>query len=206
MSFVKNTFFGGAEKKAAETSSKAQLAGVEEQRRQFDLTQENLRPFQEAGVGALAAQQAMLGLSGPEAQAAAFNQLQESPGQRFLRERQEKALLRNQAAIGGLGGGNVRTALQQQAAGFAQQDLQNQFNRLRSLTGGGQNAVTNLGQFGAQTAGNIQQGLAGAGQARASGLTAQAAGIRAGVQQTVGGIGGGMTGGMTGALQGAFGV
>lgn len=47
-----------------------------------------------------------------------------TPGQEFIRERQRQALLRSAGAIGGLGGGRVRTALQQQAAGFAQQDIQ----------------------------------------------------------------------------------
>lgn len=159
-----------AAKKAAKLQSNAAKAGIAEQRRQFDITQQNLQPFQEAGVSALGQQQALLGLSGEDAQQAAFNQFKESPGQRFLRQRQEKALLANASAIGGLGGGNVRTALQEQAAGIAQQDFQNQFSRLGQLAGQGQAAVTNIGQFGAQTAGNIANlGQAGA-EARASGL------------------------------------
>lgn len=206
MSFVKDTFFGGAEKKAGKTQAKAQEAGVAEQRRQFDITQQNLQPFQEAGVSALQQQQALLGLSGADAQQQAYNQFTESPGQRFLRERQEKALLRNASAIGGLGGGNVRTALQEQAAGIAQQDFQNQFGRLGQLAGQGQTAVTNIGQFGAQAAGNIQQGLIGAGQARASGIVGQASGRRAGFQMLAGGAAGAAGGGGIGALQGAFGV
>lgn len=164
----------GSAEDAARQASGAQLAGtqagIDEQRRQFDVTQANLQPFQEAGVNALAQQQALLGLSGQEEQQGAFNALAESPGQRFMRERQQRALLRNQSAIGGLGGGNVRTALQEQAAGFAQQDLQNQFGRLGQLAGQGQSAVTNLGQFGSAAAGNIQQGLQSAGQARATGI------------------------------------
>lgn len=159
-----------AANKAAGMQSDAAQAGISEQRRQFDVTQANLKPFQEAGVSALAQQQALLGLSGQDAQQQAFAGLNESSGQRFLRERQEKSLLRNQAAIGGLGGGNVRTALQQQAMGFAQQDINNQFGRLGQIAGQGQAATTNLGQFGAQNAANIAQlGQAGA-EARASGV------------------------------------
>ena len=159
-----------AAKEAGRLQADASLAGIEEQRRQFDITQQNLQPFQEAGVSALQQQQALLGLSGADAQQQAFNQFTESPGQRFLRERQEKALLRNASAIGGLGGGNVRTALQEQAAGIAQQDFQNQFGRLGQLAGQGQSAVTNIGQFGAQTAGNIANLGQAASEARASGL------------------------------------
>lgn len=156
--------------RAAQLQFEGTQAGIEEQRRQFDITQGNLLPFQEAGVGALTQQQALLGLSGVEAQQAAFAGLEESPGQQFLRERQQRALVRNASAIGGLGGGNVRTALQEQAVGFAQQDIQNQFGRLGQLAGQGQNTAINLGQFGAQAAGNIANlGVAGA-EARASGV------------------------------------
>jgi hypothetical protein len=160
--------------KAAEAASAAQVgaaqAGIAEQRRQFDISQENLQPFQEAGVGALGQQQALLGLSGVEAQEQAFAGLTESPGQQFLRQRQEKALLRNASATGGLGGGNVLTALQQQAMGFAQQDIQNQFGRLGQLAGQGQQATTNVAQLGGQTASNIANLQGQAGAARASGI------------------------------------
>lgn len=161
---------GEAAQKAAEVQAGAAEAGIAEQRRQFDLTQQALQPFQEAGVGALAQQQALLGLSGQEAQQAAFTGLEESAGQRFLRDRQQKALLRNAAAIGGLGGGNVRTALQQQAMGFAQQDIENQFGRLGQLAGQGQSATTAGGQFGSQAATNIAGLQSNLGAAQASGI------------------------------------
>lgn len=159
---------------AAGVQADASLAGIDEQRRQFDATQANLQPFQDAGVGALTQQQALLGLSGQEAQQAAYTGLEESAGQRFLRDRQERALLRNASATGGLGGGNVQTALQQQAMGFAQQDIQNQFGRLGQLAGQGQQAVTTGGQLGGQTATNIANLQGAAGAARASGILAPA--------------------------------
>jgi hypothetical protein len=113
-----------------------------------------------------------------------------------------------------LGGGNIRTALQEQAAGFAQQDIQNQFNRLgitsageQAVTGRQQQAVTNLanirGGFGAQQG----AALIGAGQAKATGIVQSAAGLRAGVSQLAGagaGFAGG--GGTQGALKGFAGV
>ena len=159
---------------AADVQAQASLAGIEEQRRQFDISQQQAAPFREAGVGALGQQQALLGLSGQEAQQAAFAGLEESPGQRFIRDRQERALLRSASATGGLGGGNVLTALQQQATGFAQQDIQNQFGRLGQLSGQGQVATTNIAQLGGQTAGNIANLLGQQGAARASGILAPA--------------------------------
>ncbi|MBL4869831.1 MAG: hypothetical protein JKX72_02630 [Robiginitomaculum sp.] len=159
--------------KAAGLQAGAAQAGIEEQRRQFDITQANLQPFQEAGVGALGQQQALLGLSGQDEQQQAFAAFNESPGQAFLRERGQRNLVRNASAIGGLGGGNVRSALVQQGVGFAQQDFQNQFGRLGQLAGQGQAATTAQGQFGAQAAGNIANlGIAGA-EARASGILGQ---------------------------------
>ena len=159
-----------AAKKAANIQAKGVESGIAEQRRQFDITQGNLQPFQEAGVGALGQQQALLGLSGQDAQQQAFAAFNESPGQKFMRDRAQRNLVRNSSAIGGLGGGNVRSALVEQGAGFAQQDFNNQFGRLGQIAGQGQSAVTNLGQFGAQAAGNIANlGVAGS-QARASGI------------------------------------
>ena len=159
-----------AAKDAARIQGQGVDAGIDEQRRQFDITQGNLQPFQEAGVGALGQQQALLGLSGQSAQNEAFAAFNESPGQKFMRDRAQKNLLRNSSAIGGLGGGNVRSALVEQGAGFAQQDFNNQFGRLGQIAGQGQNATNSLGQFGAQTAGNIANlGIAGS-QARASGI------------------------------------
>ena len=170
-SIVKGVFGGGdAAKDAASIQAQAGREGVAEQRRQFDVTQANIQPFQQAGVGALGQEQALLGLAGQQAQQQALDAFQLSPGQEFLRQQGEQARIRNAAATGGLGGGNVQRELETFGQGLASQALGEQLNRLASLRGGGQTAVTNLGQFGAQSAGNIQQGLAGVGQAQASGI------------------------------------
>lgn len=192
---------GVASSVSAKKAAKAQKAGIDtatgEQRRQFDITTEQLSdaeafnrqqlttgkraailelrggeekqfaqldPFAQAGVGALEQQQALLGLGSPEEQQAAFDQFAESPGQRFIRERAQKSLLRNSAAIGGLGGGNVRSALVEQGAGFAAQDFNNQFSRLSDLRTAGQNAATNIGQGALTTAGNKASTRFNAGQ------------------------------------------
>jgi len=185
--------------KAAQRAAGAQVGAAAEataeQRRQFDISREAAEPFRQAGLGALEQQQALLGLSGQEAQDLAMQQFQESPGQQFIRQRQERALLRNQAAIGGLGGGNVRTALQQQAAGFAQQDLQNQLSRLGGIAGQGQVATTNIAQLGGQTATNIGNLLQAGGQAQASGIL--------GAQQAQGQFNQALLGGLRGGAMGA---
>lgn len=170
--------------RSAAAGERSAEGGIAEQRRQFDITQESLRPSIEAGDLARQQQLALLGLSGSEAQQAALSGLGDSPGQQFIRKRQERALVRNAAATGGLKGGNVLTALQEQAAGFASQDIQNQFGRLGQVAGQGQSAATATGQFGAQAAGNIQQGMLQSGQARQSGILNQ----NQALQQTIGGL------------------
>jgi hypothetical protein len=174
-----------AAKRAGRAQERAAEAGQGEVRRQFDITQESLRPFREAGERALTQQEALIGLSGPGAQAEALQALQESPGQRFIRKRQERALLRGASAIGGLGGGNVRTALQEQAAGFALQDIDRQFGRLGQIAGQGVSTAVSGGQFGQTAAGRIANLGTTAAEARASGILGRQEATAQGVEQLV---------------------
>ncbi len=164
---------GREAREAAEVQEEQFGQGIAEQRRQFDLLYDLSRPSIEAGDLARQQQLALLGLLGPEAQQQAQSEVEESPAQKFIRDRQQRALLRNASAIGGLGGGNVRSALQEQAAGFAMQDAENQFNRLASLTGGAQVGVGNVGQFGGQATNAITNLLGQQGNAIASGIFGQ---------------------------------
>ena len=173
-------------RKAARSERKSAEAALEEQKRQSAETEARLDPFASQGLVALEQQGVLAGLQGMEAQQEAFQALSDSPGQQFLRDQQERALLRNAAAIGGLGGGNIRTALQQQAFGRAQTDIANQFNRLASISGAGQTATQSIGQLGALAAGNIGQLQQAAGAARASGILGQSQAQR----QTIGGLAG----------------
>jgi hypothetical protein len=155
---------------AANTSAQAATQAINEQRRQFDISQQNLLPFIEVGTSAVGQQAALTGLAGQDAQRQAYGNFIDSPGQQWLRDQQEKALLRNSAAIGGLGGGNVRSALQEQAFNRAQTDYANQYNRLAGLAGTGGTTATNLATIGGNTAQSIgNTGMAGA-NTRASGI------------------------------------
>lgn len=102
-------------------------------------------PYTQAGQAAIQQEAALSGALGPEAQQAAINAYIESPGQQYLREQQEKALLRSAAATGGLGGGAVRTALMEQAMGIAATQQQQQLENYRSLAQRGQAAVGEVG-------------------------------------------------------------
>ena len=99
---------------------------------------EAYQPYSEAGQAAIEKEAALSGAYGAEAQQQAIDAYIESPGQAYLREQQEKALLRSQAAIGGLGGANVRTALQEQAMNIASTQQQQYLSNLRSLATRGQ--------------------------------------------------------------------
>lgn len=188
-SIISGVLGGRAAGKAASAQERAAQTAASEQARQFDITQEQLTPFREAGLSALEQQQALLGLGGEEEQQAAFAAFGESPGQKFLRDQQERALVRNASAIGGLGGGNVRSALQAQAFGRSQTDLANQFNRLAGLSEAGRSAATQTGQFGAQAAGNIANLQQAGGAARASGILGRQQAISGGIQNLAGAAG-----------------
>ena len=202
MSFIKDVFFGGAEKKAAEAEAAGISEGIAEQRRQFDITREDFSGFAERGGLAGEREAEFLGLRGVEAEQAAIAGFRESPGQVFLRERQERALLRNEAAIGGLGGGNVRTALQEQAFGIASTQLGERKSRLANVAQRGLGAVAGQAGIGAGISTNIAQLLAERGAVRGTGILGRASGIRRGLGQVAqafqfAGGGGASPGGVT---------
>ena len=122
-----------AAKSARRSQKRAADASLQEQQRQFDQTREDFAGVRGRGEAAGTELNALLGLSGSEEEQAALGRFNESPGQAFLRERQERSLLRNTAATGGLQGGNVQTALQEQAFGIASQQLGERKDRLAGV-------------------------------------------------------------------------
>jgi hypothetical protein len=107
-----------------------------------------LDPYSQAAQSAVTERSALMGLSGADAQREAFSRFSDSPGQQFLRDKQERALLRSGSKIGALGGGNIRTALQEQAFSRAQTDYDRQLARLSGVAGEGLQAeglVASLG-------------------------------------------------------------
>ncbi len=86
--------------------------------------------YTEGGQGAAGMQAALTGAMGPEAQQAAQANFSQSPAAQYQMEQMQRATERSAAARGGLMGGNVLRELQQNAAGIASQDYQNQFQNL----------------------------------------------------------------------------
>jgi len=140
----------------------------------------SLNGYVQPGLQANQLQAALSGTLGQQAQQQAYNNFQSSPGQQWLQQQAERGVLRNSAAIGGLGGGNVRQELQRQAMGMAQQDFQNQFNNAgmvadRGMQGANlQNNLYNMMGNAATSAGAQHAGVMGA-QIGASASTASAA-------------------------------
>lgn len=121
----------------------------------YAAAQQYQAPYREVGQEAAQRQAALTGALGPEAQQQAFDEYQSSPALGYLQEQSERALMRNAAAMGGLGGGNVRQDLTKLTADLYGQDYQNQFNRLGDIATRGYGA-------GATSAGLGQNMAAGA--------------------------------------------
>lgn len=154
-----------------------------------------LNPYLQPGQQSNQYQAALAGALGGQAQQQAMDRFMGSPGQQYLLDESERAIRRNAAATGGLGGANVQRALQENAIGLAAQDFDNAFNRLgtvsdRGLAAGGQvagnqmaagNALAGL----AQGAGNIAAQMAyGTGNNLASGRTRAGEMIAGNLQDT----------------------
>ena len=163
-----------AQKSAAKTQAASAQLGIEEQRRQYDAMQALLKPYVEAGTGALSNQLALAGVSGAEAQQAAINALQQGPEFNALVQQGENAILQSAAATGGLRGGNVQGALAQFRPQVLSSLIEQQYGRLGGLATAGQNAATGVGTAGLQTGQNISNALATQGAAQAGGTLAAA--------------------------------
>lgn len=167
-----------AQKKAANQASEAQTeasqAAIDEQKRQFDAVQEFMKPYVNAGTGALAGQQDLLGLNGAAKQQAAINSINNSAAMKTYLQQGENAILQNASATGGLRGGNTQSALSQFRPQLLNQLINQQYQNLGGLTSIGQNSAAGVGNAGMQSANNIgnllsQMGAAQAGNAMAQG-------------------------------------
>lgn len=142
---------------------------------------EGYTPYVQQGQQALQMQSALAGAQGPEALQQALASMQ--PVNQFQQQQGEQAILRNAAALGGLGGGNVQKDLMQYGQGLASQNINDQFNRLgaisgQGLQGAGMQANTGQALLGA----NVGVGQTGAGITSALGQMMSQGRTRAGEQ------------------------
>jgi len=165
---------GQAAEQAGQLQYQASMAGIEEQRRQFDKLVELMAPYVAAGESSMAGQQALIGLQGPKAQRQAISALEQSPEFASLVQQGENALLQQASATGGLRGGNTQAALAQFRPQILSALIEQQYNRLGGLTKIGQASAAGQAAAGMETGSNVanllqQGGAAQAGAAIAAG-------------------------------------
>ena len=168
---------GNRQAKAAESAAQIQAgsseAGIAEQRRQFDAIRELLKPYTEAGLPALEAQQALLGLQGPQAERAAIERIRGGETFKALTRQGEEALLQRASATGGLRGGNIQAALSQFRPQLLSSLIEQQYGRLGGMTALGQQSAAGVGAAGLETGANVANLLGQQGAALAGGELAQ---------------------------------
>jgi hypothetical protein len=116
---------------------------------QYQQQRNDLGPYREAGLPALQAQQALLGLQGQPAADAAMLQYQKSPGYQWQLDQGLRAVDAGAAAKGMLRSGATLKAEQTFGQGLADTDFSDYYARLMGLTTLGQNSAAG----GAATAG-----------------------------------------------------
>jgi hypothetical protein len=176
-------------RRAAHAQGDAALAGIDEQRYQFDKLQELYKPYIDAGTGALTGQQDILGTNGNTAQQSAISQLQNSPQFAALTQQGENSILQNASATGGLRGGNTQAALAQFRPQLLSELINQQYSRLGGLTSLGQASAAGQAAAGQNTANSISDLLAQRGAAQAGNAIAQGQAWSNGINSVTSAIG-----------------
>lgn len=178
--------------KAAGAQERASQNATQEEQRQFDVNQANLKPFRDAGLGVLPELNSGLKPGGEFNRNFTLADFNADPGYQFRMDQGSRALQASAAARGGLLSGGTLKALDRYGQDFASNeygtaynrfnnDQTTRFNRLSAVAGTGQTATNTIANLGAQTAQNIGSNMIGAGNARAAGYVGQANAINSGI-------------------------
>lgn len=163
-----------AASEAASIQGDASAAGIAEQRAARLAMEKLLSPYVSAGATALGQQQALLGLSGADAQRNAYAAIENSAGFQAQVQQGENAMLQNASATGGVRGGNIQGALAQYRPAMLTNAINQQYANLGGLTQMGQNSAAGVGSSGMTSANNVATLLAQQGAASAGGVLGQA--------------------------------
>lgn len=159
------TYLGGRQAKkggdkAADATLQGTKLGIEEMRRQYDLSRGDMLPFLQFGQSAIPKQQAFLNGD--------WSGFENSPDYKYALAEGLGAIDKSAAARGGLfGGGNTRD-LTRFATGLATQNADNYWNKLAGVSGMGQTTASGLGSLGADMARGVASNYNTGAQARAS--------------------------------------
>lgn len=184
MSFVgKALGFGGrvnTGERAAAAQAQGNQQGIAEIRRQFGMTQENISPFIQAGIGGLGQLQQGTTAGGLDER---LRSILDTDVFGALSEERGRAVQGQLAATG-----QSRSGFGLQEAARVPTELalaleQMLTGRSQNLVAGGQNAALGLGQLGGQAAGGIANLFQSTGRAQSSGIVTDAQGEAARNQQ-----------------------
>jgi hypothetical protein len=154
----------GAAGDAADAQVGAANAATAEQRRQYDLTRQDMQPWLQAGGRALNLQDRFL-----MGDASAYT---ESPDYQFRLQQGQQGLENSAAARGNLFGGGAAADLMSYNQGMATQGIDSWWNRLAGVSNTGQTTGGQLGQFGQAYGQQAGQNAMNAANARASSYAA----------------------------------
>jgi hypothetical protein len=153
---------------AAKEQAKATKYAADIERKNFQDTQDLLRPSVNAGNLARQYQMGALGLPGDISYDEAVNAFRTSPGYEFQRGQGLNAVQTSAAAGGQLFSGKTLKSLNQYGQGLADQEFGNWYSRLGGLSGSGDAATGNLVNAGTNTTNSLASLATAGGDARAS--------------------------------------
>lgn len=176
---VGSVYAGSQASKASKKAAAAEAAAA-------SAAGERLAPYSQAGINALAEQQALLGLGPEGSQEAAMAALRASPGYKERLATGAETVERSAAARGDLFSGRTGVGLTEYGQKYASNALSERLSRLGILTGHGQSAAAGEGAAGIEAGRAVSSGITGAAQGRIG---------------AVAGVAGAVTGGIESALQ-----
>lgn len=171
-----------ATRDSANVAAQSQRENVAEQRRQYDQNREDQTPFRDAGVDSIGRLRQLLSNDGELFRKYGIEDWNNDPVQQisgnFALDEGRRAIERRSPLSGGFDSGTTLKALARFGSDYGNQRANEsynrfnntqtqQFNRLASLSGVGQNATNQIGAAGANAANAIGQGALNTGNVMA---------------------------------------
>lgn len=181
-----------ASRKAANTQADALRQSAEYQKQQFDLINEQQKPYREAGYTALSDITGMKPYLTKQFTTEDFTSGID-PSYAFRLQQGQEATKRMANMGGGTIGGNALQGMEDYSQGLASTEFGDAFNRfqkqrsniyntLSSIAGLGQTSLGQTTEAGTQTGANVGNTMANIGAAQAGGIVGQANAITGGLQ------------------------
>jgi hypothetical protein len=176
-----SSWLGGNEQEdaindAIKAQGKWYESAIDEQRRQYDTSRQDLMPWMQGGQSALMQLLKLYGLS-PTGQGQVgpgdMSGFQQTPDYQFRFNEGMRGLDAGAAARGALDSGAARKAAINYAGNLASGEFNNYANRLAGLAGVGQSSATSIGGFGQNAANQISGIQTGFGDNLASSYLAK---------------------------------